>query len=448
MPEEEYLYGEKFEIGAGEFSEPDTTDKFPRDRDFMPGHLLLELWFDWKERKVFGTATHTLKAINDGLERIVLDAVDMKIKDVVSNKRRLRFEYDGRFVTIALPKRLKEDGEVTLAISYEASPRNGLFFVVPDKKYPKKPYQIWSQGEMEDNRHWFPAYDYPNARVTSEAVLHVDERYTALSNGGLIDVKHDKKARTKTFHWKQAIPHVNYLISIAIGEFDMKEEDCDGVPLQYYVPKGEGSSIPFSFRCTPSVMRFFNKVIGVKFPYEKYAQVVVDEFTFGGMENTTLTLLFRATVHDENALPDLRVDSLIAHEMAHQWFGDLLTMKSWAHLWLNEGFATYFQPLWYEHEYGKEEFQYAMRGHALMYFSEASERYTRPIVTTKYSEPEDMFDGHSYQKGACVLHMMRYVLGDEQFFKSLRHYVKSHSQGAVETTDLKESIEEATGKDL
>lgn len=334
----------------------------------------LELWFDWDERTVSGTATHTLKAINAGLGRVVLDAVDMKIKGVASNGKKLAFDYDGKSVTIALPKKLKAEEKVTLAISYEARPRNGLFFIIPDKKYPKKPRQIWSQGEMEDNRYWFPSYDYPNARVASEAVLHVDEKYTALSNGALVSVKHDKMRRKKVYHWRQAIPHVNYLINVAIGEFDSKEELCDGVPLQYYVPKGEGGLIPQSFKCTPSVMKFFNKVTGFKFPYEKYAQVVVHEFTFGGMENTTLTTLFHATVHDENALPDLRIDSLISHEMAHQWFGDLLTTKSWAHLWLNEGFATYFQPLWYEHEYGKDEFQYAMRAHAQVYFGEAAER--------------------------------------------------------------------------
>lgn len=448
MATDEYLLGEKFEIGANEFARPGVEEKFPRDREFMPEHLLLELWFDWKEQMVSGSVTHTLRAINDGLQRVVMDAVDMKIKGVTSNGRALEFDYDGRLLTINLLSALKSEERITISISYEARPKCGLFFIKPDEKYPNKPYQIWSQGEMEDNRYWFPAYDYPNARVVSEAILHVDERFTALSNGRLLSVKHDKAKREKVYHWRQAIPHVNYLVTVVIGEFDMKEEICDGVPLQYYVPRGYGRLIPLSFRYTPSIMKFFNKITGVKFPYEKYAQVVVYDFTFGGMENTTLTTLYEATLHDRNALPDFRVESLISHEMAHQWFGDLITTKSWSHLWLNEGFATYFQPLWYENEFGKDEFHYAMRTHAKVYFEEANERYMRPIVTTKYTEPEDMFDAHSYQKGAWVLNMMRFLLGDEPFFRAIRHYLKRHMQGVVETTDLKEAVEEATGRDL
>jgi aminopeptidase N len=323
-----------------------------------------------------------------------------------------------------------------------------MFFIRPTKAYPKRPWMVWTQGEQEDNRAWFPSYDAPNQRMTSEVVVTVDEKQFAISNGRLGGEKHDAARKTRTYHWLQDIPHVNYLITIVSGEFDRHEETWDGVPLQYYVPKGEGPKIKDTFRYLPSMMTFFSTATGQKYPWAKYAEAVVRDFTFGGMENTTLTVLIDNCLVDPYTRPDYRPEGLFAHELAHQWFGDFITTKSWNDLWLNEGFASYFDPLWFEAEFGKDEFHWVMQEEANGYFEEDAKSYRRPIVTSKYEDIEDMLDAHTYNKAACVLHMMRFVLGEDLWWKGIRHYVKRHALGNVETNDLKEAIAEATGRNL
>jgi len=317
-------------------------------------------------------------------------------------------------------------------IAYDARPRKGMFFVRPTKEYPKRPWMVWTQGEQEDNRAWFPSYDAPNERMTSEVVVTVPEKHVAISNGRLLKEKHDEARKTRTYHWLQDLPHVNYLITIVSGEFDRHEEMWDGIPLQYYVPKGEGPKIKDTFRFLPSMMTFFSKATGQKYPWAKYAQAVVRDFTFGGMENTTLTVLIDNCLVDPYTRPDYRPEGLFAHELAHQWFGDFITTKSWNDLWLNEGFASYFDPLWFEAEFGRDEFQWVMHEEANGYFEEDAKSYRRPIVTSKYHDNEDMLDAHTYNKAACVLHMMRFVLGEDLWWKAIRFYVKRNALGNVE----------------
>ena len=383
------------------------------------------------------------------MKALDIDAVDMAIHQVADGDgRHLDFEVADNKIFVKLLRAYKAGQEFQLSVEYEAQPKAGLFFVSPDKSYPNKPFQIWTQGESEDNKRWFPCYEAPNDRLTTELVVTIKGKYTAISNGKLVDVKTDARKGTKTYKWLQDVPHVNYLVTLIVGEFDLQEEKHDGVPIQYYVPKGRGKFIPLAFGNTPDMMSFFSNVTGQKYPWAKYAQVVVIDFTFGGMENTTCTTLTEYCLHDERARPNYMADSLVAHELAHQWFGDYITMKSWGHAWLNEGFATYFDPLWWEHKFGRDEFHQRMLDTAKGYFQEDAEHYRRPIVTHKYREADDMFDGHTYNKGACVLHMMRYVLGDDLWWKAIRHYMQKRGQGIVETTDFKEAIEESTGKAL
>lgn len=420
---------------------------YARSRSFHTEHIKLELSFDISKRRVLGEVTFTLSALNDGLSRVELDGVELQVKGVTMEGRALEFEYPGRTIGIELPRELHEDEKILFTVIYEASPRKGLFFIQPDEAYPSKPTQIWTQGEDEDSRYWYPCYDFPNDRSTSEMIATVPDRWTVISNGKLLEVKENADG-TRTFHWGEEVPHPSYLNSLIAGEFTKITEKSDGVELEYYVPPEREADAPRSFGKTPAMIRFFEERLGVKYPFERYAQTTVVDFTFGGMENVSATTLTELTLHDERAALDFTSDGLVAHELAHQWFGDLLTCRDWSHSWLNEGFATYFDALFKEHDRGHDEFVYARMQLAANYMDEDAERYRRPIVEKLYETPTELFDRHLYEKGACVLHMLRFVLGDALFWKSIRHYVQKNQNQSVETDDLRKAIEEATGRNL
>jgi aminopeptidase N len=196
------------------------------------------------------------------------------------------------------------------------------------------------------------------------------------------------------------------------------------------------------------MIEFFASKIGVRYPYDQYAQICVSDYIMGGMEHTTATTLTDTFLPDESVMPEWEGRSLIAHELAHQWFGDLLTCRDWSHGWLNEGFATYFDALWHEHARGVDEFRYMMYQNAQEYLSEDSKRYRRPIVERTYQQPIDIFDRHLYPKGAWVLHMIRSQLGDEGWWRAIHHYVERHREQTVITSDLERAIEEVTGINL
>lgn len=430
------------------FALPGAKAQYARDRVIDVHHIKLDLSFDIQKKRIIGKASLTFSPINRGTKAIEFDSVELSIQSVVSDGKKLPFEVTDEKIRVKFPQALSTKKNASITITYEGNPRRGLYFVGPDKEYSRKPVQIWSQGEDEDNRHWFPCYDYPNDKATSEVLATVPEKYFALSNGKLLATRRDTRRRTKTYHYFQSIPHVSYLITLVIGEFVEVKDSFDGVPVLYYVHPTKKEDTLRSFGNTPKMMKFFSERIGVKYPYERYSQICVGDFIFGGMENTSATTQTDLTLHDERAHLDFTSDPLVAHELAHQWWGDLLTCKDWSHGWLNEGFATYFEALWKEHHLGRDEFLYGLYQEAQNYFREDRERYRRPIVTKIYHEPIDLFDTHLYEKGALVLHMLRFTLGDELFFKSLHHYCVKHRGESVETSDLMKSIEDATGRNV
>jgi len=454
MPDRELDYcGGVFATNAGAaqkpFAMPGDTAHYARDRLVDVQHIKLEITIDPARKRVSGTASTTFAPINDGVDHVEFDAVEMEIAGVTLRGRsqRPRYTYDGERLRIHLGKR-KAGEEITTVVRYSAEPRRGLYFVAPDDGYPDKALHVWSQGQDEDSRHWFPCFDFPNEMATSEVIVTVPKPLRAVSNGRLVKTAERKTART--FHWRQSQPHVAYLLSVAAGDFAEIEDRADGVALQYYVERGREADAKRALGRTPRMIRFFNDRIGIPYPYEKYAQVVVGDFIFGGMENVSATTLTDTILHDRKAHQDLAdaCDGLVAHELAHQWFGDLLTCRDWAHGWLNEGFATYFDALFTEHYGGVDRFRYEMRTNAEIYLRDDRARYRRPIVHNRYNEPIDLFDRQFYEKGSWILHMLRYELGDELFWKSLRHYVKKHRGTNVTTPDLQRAIEEATGRNL
>ena len=429
------------------FALPGDESHWPPDRVCDTRHVKLELTLDVENQRLWGNASHTLAAINDGLNRVELDAVELQVNSVrLSDGTPLEYSHENGRLRIELGSPLGAGQEFTLHIDYEAAPRRGLYFNAPDDAYPGRPAQVWTQGEDEDSRYWFPCHDVPNQRFTSEIIVTVPANWTAVSNGRLASMKEDGDART--FHWSQDIPHPAYLVSLVAGEYTEIRDEWNGVPVLYYSPPGREEDTRRAFGKTPNMLQFFAEKIGVPYPWAKYSQVTVADFIFGGMENTSATTMTEHLLHDERAHLDFSTDSIVAHELAHQWWGDLLTCRDWSHGWLNEGFATYFDLLFKEHDLGVDEFRYAVYQDAGSYLQEDTRRYRRPIVSNVYNQPVDLFDRHLYEKGGLVLHMLRFVLGDQLFWKAMRHYCVKHQGGSVTTEDLQRAIEEATGKNV
>ncbi|MFQ5664274.1 MAG: M1 family aminopeptidase [Terriglobia bacterium] len=432
-----------------------------RSRTYDLKHVKVELGVNWDKREIAGTATLTLAPINDGLLSVEVDAVEMSIEEVrLEGGPRLDFSHDGQRLTIVLDHAYASGENLRLAIRYRARPRKGLYFTGPDEAYPDKRREIWTQGESQDTRYWVPLYDFPNDKATSELVVRVPADMLAISNGRLVEVGEDPaQPGTKTYHWREEVPHSTYLISLIVGRFDHHSEQRDGLPVDYYVPPGTApASVERSFAQTPAMIRFFGDTIGVPYPYEKYAQTTVQGALFGGMENVSASTLYADTLHDEAAAPNWTSEGLVAHELVHQWWGDLLTCRDWSHIWLNEGFATFFTNLWFEQRYGREEYDYRRWQNAERYFCEDNrsyrpsclndQDYRRPIVWGVYVHEMDLFDAHSYPKGALVLDMLRSVLGPALFQKAIRHYGKKFARQAVTTEDFRQAIAEATGQEL
>ncbi|MCH7699973.1 MAG: HEAT repeat domain-containing protein, partial [Chloroflexi bacterium] len=433
-----------------EFALPGDEPHYARDRLVDVQHIKLDIEIDPEAKSIQGTARTTFRPINDGVSHVEFDAVEMEIEDVriQGRKTKATYSYDGNKLRIELGRGRKAGERITTVVRYSASPRRGLYFVAPDEGYPDKPLQVWSQGQDEDSRHWFPCVDFPNEMATSEMAVTVPKPMMAVSNGKLVSTS--DRGRRRTFRWRQDQPHVAYLLSVAAGDFAEIRDRVDGVALQYYVKKGREADAKRALGRTPRMMKLFAELIGVKYPYAKYAQVVAADFIFGGMENVSATTLTENVLQDRRSHPDFKDagDGLVAHELAHQWFGDLLTCRDWSHGWLNEGFATYFDALFTESDRGTDEFSLQMRQNGEAYIQADNSQYRRSIVSNVYNEPIDIFDRQLYEKGSCVLHMLRHQLGDALFWKAIRHYVAKHRGGNVTTPDLQRAIEESTGRNM
>jgi len=443
------------------------------DRQVAIKHLKLDLRFDYEPRTVEGAATFTLSPMNDGLTHFELDIAEMAIKSVkltavekrstgdlpkspgqpgdkaVSQPaKRLEFETRPDKLVIELDRPYLLNEQLTIEIAYSCSPRKGLFFVEPDEAYPNKPRQIWSQGENEDAHWWFPCHDVTNQKMSTEMIATVKSSFFALSNGELIDVRENNGDGSRTYHWSQSQPHPAYLVTIVIGEYEALGDDYDGLPISYYVYKDRVREGQRLFGATPRMIEFFEEKFGYAYPYPKYAQVLVDDFLFGAMENTSASTFTDRCLLDDHATIDLSYDDIVAHELAHQWWGDLVTCKDWSHIWLNESFATYSEYLWREHARGYNDARFALFQDFLTYLREDRTSHRRPIVFNRYRFSEDLMDRHAYEKGACVLDMLRWELGDVAFLRTLAHYLNKHEFGNAETNDFKVAIEEATGRNL
>lgn len=422
-------------------------EHFAPDREFDLINIKLDLSFNFDKKELFGTAVEKINPLRENFKTIHLNAVDMKIKDVVLNNRKLDYNYDGKILTINLDKHYDLKDTLTFSVNYSTVPVKGIYFVSPDSAYPNRTPQIWSQSEMEDARYWYPCHDYPDDFSTSELIATVPENWVVVSNGSLRKVETNKKNKTKTFDWAESKPHVIYLNSIVAGVYSVLKDKYDNVPVSYYVSPQFKNVARQNFSATPDILKFYSTITGYHYPWDKLSLACVTDFTFGGMENVSAITLTDNTLHNKNDEPQINSTGLVAHETAHQWFGDLLTCRSWAHAWLNEGFATYFTALYEEHSLGEDEFALQMQNiHNAVIFADKRER--RPTVYNRYYDPVDLFSAYIYPRGASILHMLRGIMGKDLFFKAIKYYVNKYKFHNVDSHDFENAVREATGYNL
>lgn len=429
------------------------TRNFPPDPVVDYQHLILDMTFaDIMSRSFTCRETLTFRTLHTPLSRLELDAVRLKIESVTDlSGKALSYRYDDERLLVRFDPPLPPGTEAGVRIVYECSdPQTGMFFALPDSAYRDRALSIHTQGESIDNRHWFVCHDHPNVRFTSETLVTVPSRYSVVSNGKLLEKKDVGNGMTR-WHHRIDQPHVPYLVSLIIGDLVCVSETWRGIPVEYWVPPYRREDALPTFHKTPAMLELFSNLLSFEYPYAKYAQTPVYMFNWGGMENISATTLIDTAVLDARARLDQDMEGLIAHELAHQWFGDVITCKTWAHIWLNEGWATYLDWVWSEHEYGRdrylEDVWHTMRGVA----ESDNVNLKGGVVFHHYEDPSHVFGrwgSNPYGKGASVLHMLRMELGDELFWRCAGEYLNRFAWQNAETDDFRKVYEEVSGRSL
>ncbi len=413
------------------------------DRDVAVLHLALDVTPNFDERTVSGQATLQFKPNIKPVQEIKLDAVDLSIESVTATEKIQDYQVTAEHLIITFAAPIPAGKTASVTIKYYAEPDLGLYFRTPKMGYKVGDTHCFSQGEEIEARHWYPCFDSPNEKFTSEITCRVPDGMTVISNGKLISQDKDAAGLT-AFHWSQEQPHANYLISLIAGYFKKLEGQHNKVPLSFLTPPSEFAEATNSFRETEEIMSFFEKEIGVPFPWAKYSQTCVNDFVAGGMENTSATTLTDGTLFTDATENIRNSQSLVSHEMAHQWFGDFVTCKDWSHIWLNEGFATYYQVLYHGWKNGHDALLYELYGNARKVTSVAND--VNSIVRRNFNDPFEMFGYLAYPKGGWVLHMLRSQLGEELYRQCIQTYLERHKFGNVTTEDLRVVIEELSGR--
>ncbi len=434
-----------FLFAATGFGETEVLQrKYAPDRKVDIRHIVIDVTPDFEKRTVAGVTTIKFAPIAMPLYELRLDAIDLDVSAVTSSEEIDDYSVTDEAITITFDPPIRRAKETTVKITYRAEPKRGLYFRTAAQGYEAGDTHLFTQGECHMAPHWYPNYDYPNERSTSEVICRIPPEMTVLSNGKLMSEKVDSATGLKAVRWLQDKPHVNYLVALVAGHLDKIESMYKDIPLAFYTPVSQIELAENSFRDTADMMAFFEKEIGVKYPWNKYYQVAVKDFVAGGMENTTLTILTEGTLFSAESENIHSSTGLVAHELVHMWFGDYVTCKDWSHLWLNEGFAVYYQKLYENHKNGRDSFLYDLYRSAGGITSRSEEQ--RPIVHKLYKSPDDQFDYRSYQKGGWVLHMLRAQLGEKLYRKCVRTFMKRHALQSVVTEDFVSVVEELSGR--
>jgi aminopeptidase N len=452
-----------------EVVEPEVVIEAPKyraanTRTFDLIHTSLDVRFDWQKQQLIGKADLTLKPYFYTTDKLTLDAKGFDLRAVSlrskSGLKPLKYEYDGQKIFITLDKEYTRLDTIKVWVDYIAKPEEleaegsaaitdakGLYFINPLGEDKNKPMQIWTQGETESSSCWFPTIDSPNENMTQEIRITVDSKYVTLSNGLLVSSKPNGDG-TRTDYWKQTLPHAPYLAMMAIGEFAVVKDKWKNLDVDYYVETEYEPYAKAIFGETPNMLEYYSDVLDYPYAWEKYSQVVVRDYVSGAMENTTATIHGEFLHRTDRELLDGDNERIIAHELFHHWFGDLVTCESWSNLPLNESFATYGEYLWLEHRHGQDEADKHGQEQMRQYFASVAQTGHLHMVRFYYDNKEDMFDAHSYNKGGRILHMLRKTIGDSAFFKGLNLFLTEHKFESVEMHQLRLAMEEVTGMDL
>jgi len=432
-------------LGAAAYLQAD--EPYARSKDYDLQHSKIALRFDLDQKKVIGDVTHTVSILQAGTQKLSFDSVGLQIQSVSVNKAPVKFETTDAKLLVPLPKPARAGDKFDVEIKYDGKPKKGIYFVLPDKDYPNRPKQVWTQGESEDTRYYLPTYDYPNDRLTTETILTVPGDWLTISNGKLISVS-DATEGLKTWTWRESQPSSTYLFTVVAGELAEVKDTWRNVPVTYYAPKDRGDRLAPNYSRTPAMIDLFSKKLGVDYPWEKYSQAMVDDFVAGGMENSSATTNTSSSLNHPKIAAEILTDedNLISHELGHQWFGDLVTCKDWGNIWLNEGFATFMETVWTEAHYGKDQADFERWQNAREWMAQ-SNLFAKPIVRHDFDDSSE-FDGNAYTKGGWVLYMLRDQMGEENFYAGLKHYLEANRGKNVMTADLTKAIEQATHQNV
>jgi aminopeptidase N len=445
------------------FGDPKVSQYAPT-RAYHVQNYKVAVRIDMAKGQVFGDEVITLQPLRADFKTFYLDSSQLQIERVTlenANAKVLGFKTDDSRLWVTLDRGYSLADSLQVRIVYHGSPEarpfpdSGLSFIRPDASMPNRPLEVWSYGWPQNNHFWFPCWDYPNDKSTSETIITVPEPLSVVSNGELVKETHSHGQAT--FDWVEHVPHSVYLVSIAVGPWVKYSQQYKTKSVDYYTPPGTDKTTALrSFGLTPDMMAFYSYIYGTDYPYEKYAQTADHNFG-GGTENISATSLAATTLHDARAEQDYPSIDLVSHELAHQWFGDLITEWSWDGAWLSEGFATFSAALYRGHHLGSDAFRYQIYRDRQTAAREDAERYRRPIVDRHYIKPWDILDRTTYEKGAAVLHMLRYVMNDgreepptpdEPLFRTLRDYLAAHRARNVDTQNLVDAIRTSTGQEL
>jgi len=417
-----------------------------RERTFDALHYRIQLRLDLDKKTYIGENRISFIPLTDRFSICWLDASEMEVTGVVNGGgESLKYKHDGDRLRIKLNRSYSRADTVTLTVQYNGQdPSDGLFFDDASENHPK---MVSSNSWPDHARYWFPCYDAPNDKVTHEVIATVKKPLKVLSNGRLISVRHNEESGEVTYHWYQEKPHSTYLSMLAIGPFSVIEDSLDNLTINHWVYPGDEENAQRIFACTPGAIAYFNNLFGVSYPWAKYDHVIGPR-QGGGAEATSATILGLGVIHDPAPDLDANWERIIAHEAAHQWWGDLVTLRTWSETWLNEGFATYFDHMYVAATRGEDEGAVDLLVKKMAYLNEAGNRYIRPIVFDRYNRIEDNFDNHTYQKAAANIHLLRHLLGDDDFYRILKSFLQEYAFKSVDTENFIATIQSAADKDM
>ncbi|MCA1638328.1 MAG: M1 family metallopeptidase, partial [Acidobacteria bacterium] len=418
-------------------------------------HYTIRVSFDRAAKTVSGDTTVRIKPLKRDFRAIDLDAAEIDFESVKlePENKNLVFRTAGEKIFITLDKAYSPQDLINIRFKYSAKPKKGVYFIDELKEDGQivRARQIWTQGEPNEAHHWFPSYDFPDDKATSEQFLTIGKNETAIANGELIETTENTN-ETKTVHYKMPIAHSTYLTSFVIGTYSKVSDSYKNIPLGFYIYPGKEAVAQKAFGKTKDMMRVFEELTGVEFPYNKYDQTIVANFQFGGMENITATTLADSEILlVEFGFAGNIVEDLVSHELAHSWFGNLVTCKNWSELWLNEGFATYMEAAYREKMYGRADYLRKIGSDAEQFIiNDAVNKNRFGLFNQTAGNVSGLFDNPAitYNKGGAVVHTLRETVGTENFWKAINVYLNRHKFGNVESTDLQKAMEEVSSMNL